>query len=425
MLKNSVGLVFLTCFVFYALKAIDYSRTKDLLISFAFLLLTGLTHIGCFAVAVAFIILSGLIFVLKSLRTVRIKKIILIIIVLSGIILISFALLYNDPDRLSRVRSIWLNPLRIFESPYLFLLLKGQNPYSGFLWHNFLLVNILSVAGFTIALLNLRKLSSKEQSCALSLSFLSLFLSSPLLGIEWAVRYHLMAFLPVVFLYIYVIRVIRKNLYKSILISFFGLLTLLSGIGGLTARREPAITLESYRDLIRIRDSISVSANDLVTARHGLEWWTGWVLQCRTGKEYCLREEDWDKYPEIYLLRQLKGNNYPGLQGSGQFAEFQIPVSSVSVYSSDFFKLFKLNRPTADEFYPGELPLVQGRIDTITGNSIFVHSEGYRQRIVYGSSTDFLNIKPDSSKPGMSIDIWGKRIPFSLKIRAEQILITN
>jgi len=425
MLKNSVGLLFLTYFLFYSLRAIYSSLKRDYLISFLFLVLTGLTHIGSFAVAVAFVLIAGSVILLRSIKSIDINRIMLILISLSILILISFALLRNDPDRLSRMLSIWLNPFRLFESPYLLLLLSGQNPYSGFLWHNFLLVNVLSTAGVGIVLFNLKRLSSKEQACTLSLSLLSLFLSSPLIGIEWALRYHLMAYLPVIFLYIYVFRLIRNKLFQSILISFFSLLTLLCGIGGFTAIRKPAITTESYQDLKRFRDKVEIRGDDLVVARHGLEWWTGWVLKCRTGKEYCLRQGDWDKYPAIYLLRQVKGNNYPALKGSDQFSEIMIPESSVQVYTSDFFNLYRLNRPAPDEFYPGELPLVQGRIDAVTGNTLWVLADGYLQNVIFDQKTEFPVIHPDSVKPGMSIDVWGHRTPFSLKIRAEKILIFN
>lgn len=425
MLKNSIGLVFLSCFLFYALRAIDFSNKKDYLFSLLLLLLTGLTHVGCFAVAVAFILVTGLIVLLRSLKKVDIIRSILIIISLSVIILISFILLWNDPDRLSRVQSIWLNPLRLFESPYLFLLLNGQNPLSGFLWYNFLLVNVLSTIGLVMVLFNLKKLSFKEQSSTLSLSLLSLFLSSPLLGIEWALRYHLMAYVPITFLYIFILNFFGKKLFQYILICSFGLLTLLCGIGGLTAIRKPAITPESFQDLRNLGNKVKISRNDLVVARHGLEWWTGWALKCRTGKEYCLRQSDWDKYPAIYLVRQVKGNNYPDLKGSDQFSEFTIPESSELVYSSDFFNFYRLNRPAPDDFYPGELPLVQGRVDTLTGKTIAVIADGYGQRILFNSKTDFQVVCADSIKPGMKIDIWGRRTPFSLNIRADKILITQ
>jgi hypothetical protein len=425
MLKNSIGLVFLACFLFFALRAISNSRKRDYLISFLFFLLTGLAHIGSFAVAAAFILVASLITLMGSLKKIDISRIILIIISLSLIILISFVLLRNDPDRLSRVQSIWLNPLRMFESPYLFLLLNGQNPFSGFLWHNFLLVNFLAVGGFIFILFNLQKLKTIEKSCALSLSLLSLFLSSPLLGIEWALRYHLMAYLPITFLYVFILRLIGNKLFHFILISFFGLLTLLCVIGGFTAIRMPAITAESYQDLKNIGTNQDISGNDLVVARHGLEWWTGWVLKCRTGKEYCLSQGDWDEYPAIYLLRQVKVNNYPDLKGSDQFSEFTLPEPSVLVYSSDYFKLYRLNRPAPHEFYPGELPLVQGRIDEINGKTLWILADGYRQKVIFDIQTAFPGIHPDSMKPGMGIDIWGHRTPFSLKIHAHQILTTQ
>ncbi len=425
MVKNSLGMVWFAFFLYFFIRFQVYRHSRDLLITGGAFVVTGLTHIGTFAVEMVFALICGIFYLIRTLRTARIRRLILAAIIVSGIVLVSLFLLRGDPDRQSRLSSFYCNPLRIFEFPYLFLLMDGQNPYTGILWFNFLLINILSIAGFILLMTGFKDLDPGERLCSLSLSALCLFVSSPLIGIEWTLRYHLMAYLPLVFLYLYLFKLVRKRIFRIIMISVFGLMTAFSVWTSLASTRQPAITLQSYEDLKRIGETVEIRSGDLIVARHGLEWWTGWVLGCRTGKEYCLSPKDWDRYNGIYLLRQKKGNNYPGHRGTGQFAEFRIPESSIPIYSSEYFDLFKLAKPSPDEFYPGELPLLQGRIESIRDHSIIILSDGYLQEVVLSGETLLPGLRPGEAGEGMMADVWGRRIPFSLKILADTLLITN
>lgn len=145
-------------------------------------------------------------------------------------------------------------------------------------------------------------------------------------------------------------------------------------------------------------------------------------MRCRTGKEYCLRPGDWEKYPNIYLLRQKTGNNYPAYQGSGQFAEFPIPETAEKISSKESFDIYKLSKPTEVQYYPGELPLLQGEVRSIIGTLLMIRSQGYLQSVILNKSTQYIS-QPTEIKPGMRADIWGQRIPFSLNIKAERIKI--
>jgi hypothetical protein len=203
----------------------------------------------------------------------------------------------------------------------------------------------------------------------------------------------------------------------------FGVVILFSVIVALGANKRPAISALALGDLKKIKSEVSIDPADLIVARHGLEWWTGWVLDCRTGKEYCLKPEDWDHYPAIFLLRQKAGNNYPGQQGAGQFAEFPVPESAEKILSNTSFELFKLNRPLTAENFPGELPLLQGEVKSINGDRLTVQGEGYRQTVIIDSLTRFISGRPRDLKPGMRVDIWGHRTPFSLNIKAQRITV--
>ncbi|MFA6481379.1 MAG: hypothetical protein WCW62_02290 [Bacteroidales bacterium] len=421
MQKNAAGLVWLACYIYSLRKAFLPDPGKKVWLSMLFLILIALTHIGCFAVACLLTLIYGSIFLIRSEKRIRVKTGLIILSIAGGIFMLSILILSHDPARMHRVLSLYLNPLRIFESPYLFLLLTGKQIYFGFLFHNFLLINALSISGLVIILINRRNLSSSNYTYALSLSALSLCLSSPLIGIEWALRYYLMAFLPIVFQFVYVYKSIIKKSIKFSVTAIVLVLTLLSIVLASTTRRNPAISEDSYADLHRLKSEVRINPGDLIVARHGLEWWTGWVLHCRTGKEYCLRPDDWLVYPNIYLLRQKKGNNYPGQGGTGQFAEFPVPGNAEKVSSNNSFDLYKLPKPEAELYYPGELPLMQGTIRSVDGLTITVHSQGYLQKVELETSTRFFNSEITDLKPGLRIDVWGKRMPFSLRIHAERV----
>jgi len=423
MTKNSVGLVLLAAFLLHSIRFFQYRKAKYILFAIIFLILTGITHIGCLAVAFAFILISSSVSLIRSAQKKIFRNFSIIMLAILLFISVSLLLLRSDPDRLTRVTSFYLNPLRIFETPYLFLLMNGQHPYSGFLWHNFLIINILSFSGLIILIKYRGRIQNHEQVPTWGLAILSLALSSPMIGIEWALRYHLMAWLPIALLYVFILRALPGYLLKNATLWVFAALVLFSAIAGITGKRMTSITRESYQDLWNIPSVQIISENDLVVARHGLEWWTGWVLNCHTGKEYCLVPADWNKYPQIFLLRQKKGNNYPGHQGGGQFAEFPVPPGSTLVYSSVFFDLYRLEAPSTKDYYRGDLPLVQGTIRTTGAGQILIESEGYLQRVSLSPGIQLPDLPADSIQEGKQADIWGRRVPFSLKIKAETIRI--
>jgi hypothetical protein len=423
MQKNAAGLIWVACYILWINRFMIKRKRKDIWISLIFLILIALTHIGCFAVAFLFTLIYGITHFIGEGKRIRMKTLLIGFSAISLIILISFAILIKDPDRMLRVLSFYLNPLRIFESPYLFLLLSGQQVYFGFLFHNFLLINILSIAGLIIVLINHNKLVFIDFTFALSLAILSICLSSPLIGMEWALRYYLMAFLPIALMFVFVYKSLTGNVSKIAITSVFFLLTAFSVFFGITGKRSPSISSDAYKDLVELKTETHISPGDLIVARHGLEWWTGWVLRCRTGKEYCLRPEDWHKYPNIYLLRQKSGNNYPGQQGTGQFAEFPIPETAEKIISNRSFDLYRLIKPIEDQYYSGVLPLLQGTVISINDQELTVRSQGYRQKVTIGTSTKFMGIQNVNIEPGMRADIWGKRIPFSLKTHAEIIRV--
>jgi hypothetical protein len=423
MQKNAIGLIWVAWY-FYSLSRITSGTDREHQIMSAIsLILVAITHIGSFAIAFAFSIIYCTVFLVQCWKRIRTKTILKTLAIVIGIALISIAVLSKDPDRLQRVISIYINPLRIFESPYILILLSGQQVFFGLLFYQFITIHVLSIVGFLILLKNRYRLSRRDFTFALSLSLLSLLLSSPLIGIEWALRFSFMAFLPITFLSIFVFKSLSSQICKAIFSAVLLGLTTFSVFIGITGHRNPSISPESYSSLLRMNKNVLLNPDDLIVARHGLEWWVGWSLKTRTGKEYCLRREDWDKYPNIYLLRQKKGNNFPSLAGSGQFAELPIMSEASTIESNEFFTLYQLSKPIETQNYPGELPLIQGDIVAIKGRELVIRSNGYRHKVYADSSITDISAVGNEIARGMRADIWGKRRPFSLNIQAEKIKI--
>lgn len=418
--KNSIAMVFLAAFMERTIRWISGRSIKTAVAALLFLVLTGLTHIGSLAVAFLFIVLAGL-FNLPSRRKPLIRSLLFLVIFILLFLLGTYFLLLDDPARMERVFSLYLNPLRIFESPYLFLLFDGQMPFTSFLLHNLIIVNLLSISGLILLSKFRKNLDQEERRAAWIFTVLSLILSSPLIGIEWALRYHMMAWLPVTFQFAYIFKIVSTKKTRSVLGGLFAVLVIFSVVAGFTGQRRSSITAESLEDLSKISSTVHLHQDDLVVARHGLEWWAGWALHVKTGKEYCLKPEDWNKYPAIFLLKQKKGNNFLANPGTNQFAELPYPADPDLIYSSEYFDLIRLREPKPGEYSPGILPLIQGTISSTGINSITLRLPHFEQEVIIPADANFIECSRDSLIAGKRADIWGSRKPFSIKIHADVV----
>jgi hypothetical protein len=106
----------------------------------------------------------------------------------------------------------------------------------------------------------------------------------------------MMAWLPVTFQFAYIFKIVSTKKTRSVLGGLFAVLVIFSVVAGFTGQRRSSITAESLEDLSKISSTVHLHQDDLVVARHGLEWWAGWALHVKTGKEYCLKPEDWNKF---------------------------------------------------------------------------------------------------------------------------------
>lgn len=417
--KNSTGLVWLSFSLLGLYLYIMDKRKKNLYITVIFVLLNFLTHIGTFGAFVCFGMIYGLISIFTLGKQIaKLKKHILII---SGIIIVFLAaLLILDVQRFDRLITFVVSPLTFFENPEILFLLNKQPITTGPWLGNYIVCNFLAIFGLIYILKNRQSFQAGVWKYVLSLSLAGLFMSSPLLGIDWSARFLWISIVFLILEYIFIFSIMTKKRNRLILVSFFILVMVVFLQPSLYPKR-PHITEESYNELYKIGDSISFTENSIILTRHGLEWWSGLVLNTYVGQDYSLTIQEYYKYDSVYILVQKNGNNYKNL-GWSHFLEVEIPASATKKFDGNYFELYKLNEPLNYDRYISKPPLAYGEILEITDNQLLIGNEKYKYKIVLTGKTR-VYFKTDSKKLriGMQIEIWGKRVPFSLKIKAETI----
>jgi len=74
------------------------------------------------------------------------------------------------------------------------------------------------------------------------------------------------------------------------------------------------ITPEAQAELRQIAPKIAHPERTLISARHGLEWWTAWTLGTHIAQAQALRPEDWERYEMVCILEEKRGapGGFPG-----------------------------------------------------------------------------------------------------------------
>jgi len=185
--------------------------------------------------------------------------------------------------------------------------------------------------------------------------------------------------------------------------------------------KRPHITEEAYQELYKIKEKNSLRKNSIVLTRHGLEWWTGFVFETKIGQDYSLTIDEFSKYDSVYILTQHKGNNF-GMLAWSHFLEVDVPETAIEKYAGSYFNLYKLEVSLNYTEEISKPPLTYGKIIEINRDEMLVANELYQYRIKLNPKTD-IKLRNNGYKlaKGMQIEIWGKRIPFSLAIKAQTI----
>ncbi len=411
--KNGLATIIIFSYLYYILKLFKYEKREDLLKAITILILCLLTHFGSFGLLL-FITIATLLFSLifqKYRLKLQVAKNVLGILILFTLTFITLAIF--DYTRFIRLLSV---PFKIFEAPALLFALHGQNLI--LMPPNLLVIlamNFLAIAGLLFLIINRKSIETYKIVLGASTVFCALFMSNPMLGLEWASRLFMMAYIPITLLYLILYSTTSSRWFKIPTVAVFVCLLILSFGFSFFDKIGSTMNNEAYAELQDMKDKNIFNKSDAIVARQSLRILSNWVFDSKGVDKYLLTKEEYKKYPNVYLLKQVKGKN-PHARGN----EPNVGDSILQVYKGEHFEVYKLtssaqlpDRP--EKIFKG----IRGTVHSISGNTILV-TDIKTNKI---REVKFNNKNQSFPKlfSGMKVEINGEWTLFSLTIKAETI----
>ncbi len=339
--KNAMAIPMMGFFLLCFLRFLRVPSFRSALAPGLFLILTGLTHFGVFSVALSLLLIGILVFFRKR------SLIFILPIAAMGLGLVRIF----DPERADSV--LWLA----------FTLFRGHI-FAGGPVHLPVILYLVSGLIFIVTSIYLLyhkrcRLPDFVQKTLLTLLTGTFILSFPLTGEEYLLRFSLIMFFPQAILLMLLFTYLKGPSLRVLQISISAMV-ILSLTTSLAERKSPVLSAEAVEDLYELKGRISDTGNVLVIARHGLEWWAGWILETSIGQERSLDEETFRKYDKVIILVQKKVPE-TGRMTHHRFPEPGYPPDAVPLYESEHILAVELgkeqflNRPPETSRPPVEI----------------------------------------------------------------------
>jgi hypothetical protein len=320
--KNAVAIVFMFTSVSYFLSYLNKKNKLNIYFSILFFLLTGITHFGTFAFALFFMIITIPFYYKQK----AIMPLVILTIISLGLIAIF------DISRFTRLISFWTD---FFDKPALInkMLLPPD--------FGMILISLL-LAGFGIFILKTKgdRLVPYQKAITFSSVICLFILSFPLLDVEYFKRLSLFLFIPQILLILQIAQVLDIAHLKTISFSLI-LITSLSVFAVIVRPVDTILNKSAYENLKELRTVIKNDNETIIIARHGLEWWTGWLLKTKVGQDKSIDKTVIEKYKNIVFLNQING--FGNNRQRTPFHEPRVPPNAYLIYSSEYFKAYRFN----------------------------------------------------------------------------------
>jgi hypothetical protein len=395
------------------LNIIAQENKSDFIKATIVLFLCVVTHFGSFGFLVFLTLLTYIIWYLiqqNKFSFQSFKKILGLV----AILIFSFSLIaFFDYSRFLRIIHV---PFKLFEAPVLLFALAGQNYVLNA--SNLIILsamNFLAIIGLVVLITQRKQIEKHNYIIGLSMAICTIFLTNPLLGLEWANRLFMLAYIPVTVLYLVIYSFVSNHWFRIPTISIFSALLFISFGTSIFDKSPMSIDKSSFKELQQMQDKKIFLRNDAIVARQSLRILSNWIFNIKGVDKYLLTQDEFDKYSSVYLLKQLKGRN-PNARGS----EPSLGDSVLSIYKGGHFEVFKLTSnsqlPTKPEkIFKG----FKGTIQNIDGNKMFITDiKTNKVRTIY---YDTLNEKFSKLKVGMKVEVNGEWFPFTIDINADTI----
>ena len=315
--KNSSAYPLMAFFLYYMFEFFRERSSRKAWLAVLFLILTGLTHFGVFAVSLTILLISLVVFYRQ--RAIPVVA----AIVVAGL---GFVYLF-DPGRTESI--LWL-PLTIFRSA---MFRMGPEPYSLITYPATLI--ILSCALFVIFRGKMSPEKYKRKVFLILLISIGFF-SLPVLSREYFNRFSLILFIPIFILILQLLSTSARGI-KWVIVFAISLTVLSSFIFMIMKPKTPALSQDAYSDLKKFGSMLENPRSTLVIPRHGIEWWTAWELRTKIGGTGSLDAETFRKYDKVLVLVHKKESYHENMPAHFAIREPEIPHDPEVFYESDHF----------------------------------------------------------------------------------------
>lgn len=216
-----------------------------------------------------------------------------------------------DPARVQRLVGAVLHPTSFAASD-----LMLAPPGGGFfLLMRWLIFGVFALATLPALFLVWRRrqhLSLADAAVPAGCALTALTLSGPWFGMDKSMRFQLIALIPAIldasFALLHIDRTwLRATLALTAALFMIGPTALLLSQGG-----KPILSEAALQEVASLAPKISNPDRTLISAQHGVEWWTAWLLRTRIAQGSALRAEDWSHFDSVLFLEIKSGMQMPG-----------------------------------------------------------------------------------------------------------------
>ena len=315
--KNSLALVWLALLAMALHRWLTAPTPTRGVAVLACLLLLGLTHIGVLGVTVVMLVLVMGVFLGRR-NFVSWRRVLpwlvagVLLLVLAG----ALVLWKYDPARIHRLITALTHPAEFSDDG-----LQGPGPPRGGINP----LRGLPYLGFAAAVLpglgvawhRRNHLPAADVALLTGAALTVLVITGPWFGMDKAMRFYLIALLPAIMVGAFGVLQIPSPWLRRSLTG----MVLLIGIGStLTTLRRGGSAILSDAAMVELRSlakHVVQPERTLISAQHGVEWWTAWLLHTRVAQASALQPDDWQRYDSVCFLEIKSGLQMPFTPGGG------------------------------------------------------------------------------------------------------------
>lgn len=333
--KNSLGLIWLFSLMLWINKILEEKKVVNYIFSFLFLALAGITHFGCFLVAVLYIVLVLLVnnFIKKRFN--------LRFDFLVGLLLVAVYLVINliSPPRLKATFDFLEN---VFRYPVIILYLQGKPVLSAIDLFTLIFINLIAIFATVYYLKNNKSLSNTNRIFVLSAIVLTIILASPFIGVEWSQRLTFISYVPAIILVPFIFGKIKTGPSRKLFLAIIAIVILSSVIVRINLPVFSNMNRGMLNELYSFKNQLPKEGNFLVVSRHGLEWWINYILRTPVVKESALEKVYWERFRYMFFIIQKKDKPPFGPIGifGPPFREPILPPNSILFFEGIYFDVY-------------------------------------------------------------------------------------